>query len=209
MGLRVLRTASGAPANAAYVVTTLHPDLTGEQHLGGSIIMDGLEAALPVASKEGRLYFATDTLKLFRDVLTEWVLVTPATQPEVTLGGSERTVLNMPAAEAELFGSSAFRARVDLTHVRQARFGVRVPGGSFFPGAIIRPKFSTDDAVFAPLAANAGELDVALDSVGTRESAWAAIAAGAKAGGVILAAFTAGGDGAVDPQIGVITVRFR
>lgn len=65
----------GAPTDALYVVGAAHVDLTAELVLGSAVIMAGTEAARPAASLAGRLYFATDTLRLFRDTGAAWTTV--------------------------------------------------------------------------------------------------------------------------------------
>lgn len=59
---------SGAP----FVTTAADGDLTAETVLGTGIIMSGTNAARPSALVAGRIYFETDTLKLFRDSGSAW-----------------------------------------------------------------------------------------------------------------------------------------
>lgn len=65
----------GAPTDASYVVGAAHAGLSAELVLGTAVIMAGTEAAIPAASLGGRLYFATDTLRVFRDTGAAWVQI--------------------------------------------------------------------------------------------------------------------------------------
>ncbi|MDE3162514.1 MAG: hypothetical protein KGL64_04570 [Acidobacteriota bacterium] len=42
-----------------------------------AVIADGTYAAIPAAGIDGRIYFATDTKKVYRDSGTAWVDITP------------------------------------------------------------------------------------------------------------------------------------
>lgn len=82
MGVEVVRLGTpaavgggGAPVDASYVVGAADATLTAELVLGTAVIMAGTEAARPAASLAGRLYFATDTLRLFRDTGAAWATV--------------------------------------------------------------------------------------------------------------------------------------
>ena len=70
--LSLLGGGGGAPADAQYIVTALHPDLTAEKLLGSDIIMSGPVASRPAASIAGRLYYATDEGVLYRDTASTW-----------------------------------------------------------------------------------------------------------------------------------------
>jgi hypothetical protein len=67
--------AGGAPTDAQYVVTAAHADLTAEKILGTQVIMSGLEADRPAPSIAGRLWFSTDTGKLYRDTAAAWTFL--------------------------------------------------------------------------------------------------------------------------------------
>jgi hypothetical protein len=58
-----------------YVVGAAHAGLSTELVLGTAVVMAGAEAARPAASLAGRLYFATDTLRTFRDTGAAWVTI--------------------------------------------------------------------------------------------------------------------------------------
>lgn len=73
----------GAPLDASYVVFGSHVDLTNEKLLGADVNMAGTEAARPAAATAGRYYFATDTLRLFRDTGSAWTLVSVQTLSEM------------------------------------------------------------------------------------------------------------------------------
>jgi hypothetical protein len=118
------------------------------------------------------------------------------------------TWTNMPSAITEFLGGVHTRTRVDFARVTQARFGVRVSTAGF-AGAKLLPRFSTDDAVFSELAASAGGLDQLIDSAGTKRTAWADIAAGAKADNIIISVWGQGGDGIADPIFGNTWLEVR
>ncbi len=51
-----------------------------------NVILVGVEAAKPAAGIAGRLYFASDTLKVFRDDGADWIDVTPAAPSIISMG---------------------------------------------------------------------------------------------------------------------------
>lgn len=55
-----------------------------------TVIADGTYAAMPAASIDGRIYFATDLKKVYRDSGTAWVDITP--------GGPAATLAAAPSA---------------------------------------------------------------------------------------------------------------
>lgn len=67
-----LVTVGGAPVDADYVVLTSNSTLTAEVQLGAGVIMRGVAASRPAASKAGRIYIATDTSVISRDNGASW-----------------------------------------------------------------------------------------------------------------------------------------
>ncbi len=55
-----------------------------------TVIADGTYAAIPAAGIDGRIYFATDTKKVYRDSGSAWVDITP--------GGPAATLAATPSA---------------------------------------------------------------------------------------------------------------
>lgn len=70
---QVIEVYGAAPKDAEYVVLAAHATLTAEVVLGTGVIMAGTDAGKPAASKAGRLYFATDTDRVYRDTGAAWV----------------------------------------------------------------------------------------------------------------------------------------
>lgn len=65
----------GAPTTADYVTGSAQAGLSAELVLGTAVIMAGTEAARPAAALAGRLYFATDTTRIFRDTGAGWTTI--------------------------------------------------------------------------------------------------------------------------------------
>lgn len=200
---------SGAPTDATYVTLSANGTLSAEAVLGTAVNMAGVIGSRPAAATAGLLYFATDEGKLYRDTGAAWVLISPLVQWRVMVSNTTATFTNQPAAETEYLNGTQSRTRVDLASVTQARFKLRVATASTVGGAKLYPKYSTDDSAFAELASTATQLDIAIDSTGTKETSWVNVATGAKVNSAILSVFGSGGDGAADPVMGNVLVEFR
>lgn len=87
-----------------FVVAVADSALSAELVLGDSIIMSGTAAAKPAASLSGRVYFETDTLKLFRDTGLTWTEISVKEADELKATGiTDNWVLTADGA-----GESAF-----------------------------------------------------------------------------------------------------
>lgn len=69
---------SGAPTGASYVTTQSESGLSNEQVLGTAVVMADTFGNRPAASVNGRLFFATDTVTLYRDNGVTWAQVSAA-----------------------------------------------------------------------------------------------------------------------------------
>lgn len=87
---------SGAP----FITTEADSVLSAEVILGTSIIMSGTAAAKPAASLAGRIYFETDTLRLFRDTGAVWTEVSVKEADELKATGiTDNWVLTADGAD--------------------------------------------------------------------------------------------------------------
>jgi hypothetical protein len=109
-----------------------------------SVILDGTDSAKPIASIAGRLYFATDTGKIYRDNGSTWDDVTPSggavssltttgTSGAATLSGG---VLNIPVYSGGGGGSSSVFTKTSYTSASRA-FGTVYQNTSSFPMIVI------------------------------------------------------------------------
>lgn len=88
--LKAMQTAYGIPGDtvttthdykiqrlvdAAYVVVTASATLSNETVLGTGVIMKGTIGSRPAAGTNGRMYWASDTTRLYRDTGSAWDLV--------------------------------------------------------------------------------------------------------------------------------------
>jgi hypothetical protein len=124
----------------------------------------------------------------------------------ILAGNANLTWTNMPVALTELAGVTRYRTRVDLTNVTQARITVvvMVAGAT---NARLAVQYSTDQVTWNYLDGSSGPF-VNINSTGLQVSSWVNITAGAR-GDVYLRIVGLNGDGAADPQFGLITVQFR
>lgn len=121
------------------------------------------------------------------------------------------TWTNQPAADTFLFGSSRHIMQADLTGYRQVRLVVNKQATAAKAGATIRAvyrtSFSTTESDYASIGTSA--VSVATDTTNAMlTTSWVDLAAGAKAD-VFVGAIGAGGDGAIDPTFGSISLQFR
>lgn len=126
----------------------------------------------------------------------------------VTFLGAD-TVLtwtDMPAALTELFGSTAYRTKADLSNVSQARIVARVESAGA-GSAELRVQYSTDQSSWDYLDGASGP-GADISGAGTPVSSWVDLAAGAKAD-VFLRIVGINGDGSEDPEFGVVMVEFK
>ncbi len=113
---------------------------------------------------------------------------------------------NAPSAVTEFTGSRR-RLFVDLTHATEFRsvISVTVAGAA---GTVFRMQYSPNDGVdffeFAALAS----VNIPIDSIGNKRTAWVALPDGAKTD-VLVRMVTQGGDGAADPQLSVAAFQYR
>ena len=125
----------------------------------------------------------------------------------LSLNIAEVVVTNLPAAVTEWLGGVR-RLKADLTDYTQARMTATVGATPGSAGSKVAVQYSTDQSSWAYLDASAGP-NAEVDSASTCETgAWVNLDAGAKAD-VFLRLVTVGGDGVVDPTVGLITVQFR
>lgn len=114
---------------------------------------------------------------------------------------------NQPNAVTEFGGVTNHRIQVDLSNVNQARLTVVRAGGTATATATIAVQYSTDQTNWFYLDGASGP-SVNISTVGLQVSPWVNITPGAK-GDVYLRIVGSGGNGAADPQFGLITVQFR
>jgi hypothetical protein len=171
----------------------------------------GTLAARPAFGVPERLYLATDIGVCFLDTGTAWIPLSFGAYESVTLYAAMLAWTNMPAAETQFRSNTDERDAVqkDLTYASQARFMVPVivAGAT---GSKLYLKYSTDNgATHNVLAATAAQGEIPLDgALAFKKTNWFDLAAGAKAD-VLVMLFGSGGDAALDPNFGIITVEFR
>lgn len=125
----------------------------------------------------------------------------------ITVNAATVTWTNQPAALTELFGLTDRRVPFDATRFTQARIAanVEVAGAT---GATLRCEFATTDGgAYGALDGGTGP-NVLIDALGTKVGSWVTLVSGAKAD-VFLRVVGVGGDGAADPDLGLIAVQFR
>ena len=110
------------------------------------------------------------------------------------------TWTNMPSAATEFTGLP--RTRYDLTSADDVRLIVCV-GVAGAASSTLRIQYSTNQSAWVDLTPT-----VAVNATGVRESAWAAVPAGAKAD-VFLRILGQSGDGTVDPQFRLVQLQAR
>ena len=118
------------------------------------------------------------------------------------LNGTNITWTNMPLAAQELLNVVHRRIKLDLTNVAQVRFACRVSTVGV-AAAVLYLEYSTDESVWNRLTAN-----IAINTTGTKVTAWENIPAGAKAD-VVVRIMGSGGDGAADPIFGLMALQVR
>lgn len=124
-----------------------------------------------------------------------------------TINAATVTWTNQPAALTELFGLNDRRLPFDLSRFSQARITVNVEVAAF-TGATLRAEFATTDGgTYAALDNSTGP-NVAIDTTGTKVSSWVNLTTAARAD-VFLRIVGVGGDGTVDPDLGLISIQFR
>jgi hypothetical protein len=126
----------------------------------------------------------------------------------LTLYATAGTWTDQPSATTEFLGVTSHRHQFDFTNVTQARFKARVTTAGL-SGAYIRPQYSSDDITYAILASSSTDFDISLTAAGTKRSAWANIAAGAKIDPVYIRIVGADGNSTADPVIAQISLEVR
>lgn len=117
--------------------------------------------------------------------------------------GSATVWTDQPAIKTEFRSTTVLRTKVDLTTFSQIKLIGRVTVQGF-AGSVLGIDYSTDEAAWTTLAT-----EIAIDSVGTKDSGWINLPAAARVNDIFLRIYGTGGDGAVDPAFGVITARVR
>lgn len=132
----------------------------------------------------------------------------PTQIPFANHAGAFVTWTDMPAAVVEFPGvGNRARTVAVLTAVTQARLvaTMNVAGAA---GAELRVQYSTDSGGAWNYLDGATGPSVTIDATGLRVGSWVALASGAKAD-VWLRVVGAGGDNAVDPQFGNVSLQVR
>ncbi len=124
---------------------------------------------------------------------------------------SQATQTNMPLAAAWFENNRAILF-ADCAIYTEVRISGRIKtahSGGTSPRVIARYRtsFSTNVALFSDIGTS--EVSFSLSSTGYDDSGWIAMAAGAKADDIYVAAVTEGGDGVGDPATGHVTIEFR
>lgn len=146
----------------------------------------------------------TDTLP----AATSYVVIPVYFLPQITSSIGTLTVgqwANMPAALTELFGSTGYRTKFDLSGFAQIRLLAHVATAGR-TGSKLSVQYSTDQTTWQYIDGS-GAISSAL-IVGLQVSAWASIVAAAQAD-VFLRVVGIGGDGAINPVLGNITIQAR
>lgn len=121
------------------------------------------------------------------------------------------TWTNMPAAETFLFGSHRHVTKVDLTNYTQVRLVVNKQTTAGAASSVIFVKYRTafDTTVGNYSAIGTSAVQVAVNVTNTvLVTSWVDLVAGAKAD-VFVAVAGSGGDGALDPAFGTISLEFK
>ena len=136
----------------------------------------------------------------------QWASGDPAYIPDtITLNGTSiRTWTNMPVGLTELPGS---RFAVDLSLARQARLSVDCQLAAF-AGARLGLQFSTDGGSNWSYLDGGNGPNVLLTTAGVQVSPWVVLVAAARAD-VLIRVGGVGGNGVVDPQVGVVLLQVR
>jgi hypothetical protein len=121
------------------------------------------------------------------------------------------TLTNQANSAQFLANSNRNITRVDLTGYTQARLVCRVVTGSASVNnpriyARYRTAFSTTATDY--LLMGTSEIECSLSATGVIDSGWIDLVAGAQAD-VFLTVIQNGGDGAADPALGMVTIRFK
>lgn len=117
---------------------------------------------------------------------------------------------NMPAAMTELYGNPARRNKFDATNMTQVRIVVHMGGTAGAAGSVLAPQYSTDGTNwYFPDGTTTICCSTSISSAyTTTESAWANLAAGAKAD-AYWRIVGANGDGVIDPEFEIISIMFQ
>ncbi len=121
--------------------------------------------------------------------------------------GDKRTWANQPVALTELFGVTLARILSDFTGFTEARLTVWV-NKIANAGATMKLEYDAG-AGFLELADVAGVGDILIDVLGQRDSAWFDIDALAGVDDVSIRVVGVGGNGAIDPEFGMIHWEFK
>jgi hypothetical protein len=155
-----------------------------------------------------KLNFIGANLTAADDATNDRVNVTFTPSPvDMTFNAATVTWTDQPAGVTEFLGLNDRRRRFDGTRFTQARLiaNVEVVGAT---GAKLRAEFATTDGGAYGALDGATGPEVLIDAAGTIVSAWVNLASGAKAD-VFLRIIGVGGDGAADPQIGLVALQYQ
>jgi hypothetical protein len=128
-------------------------------------------------------------------------------------GGANFTLTNSPLAERFALNTTRAIFLADLAGYSQVRVITNVivsSASGSTPAVRIRyyTGYSGTFANYLQLGASA-HVDISLAATGIVDTGWVALAAGAKADGVAIATCELGGDGVIDPALGMTTIFFR
>lgn len=124
------------------------------------------------------------------------------TPTKLNMAVGANTWTNQPAALTEFLGLLHHRVKADLTDTDKVRLCARVSTAGA-TGATLKAQYSTDESAWSDLTGT-----VAIDSTGTKATAWADVPAGAK-GDVFLRLVGQGGNATADPVLGSVMVEVR
>lgn len=124
--------------------------------------------------------------------------------------GTTSVWLNHPAALTELFGSTAYRTQFDLTNVTSCRLATCLSVAGSGGSAFLFARVSTDGGTtWASLGSTVTGPAVSIGSaVLVQTSPWVTIRTGYNRD-VILSVWGSGGNGALDPSFGNVTLNLK
>ncbi len=113
---------------------------------------------------------------------------------------------NMPAALTEIFGATAQRVKIDLTHYKKFRLVTNQAVAGVL-GALLRVEYSIAEVTWINLEDTTLVGDLSISSTGTQIGGIANIISGAR-NDVFIRIVGVGGDGAADPSWREIHIQF-
>ena len=124
------------------------------------------------------------------------------TPHKLNLASGANAWTNQPAGLTEFLGLTHHRLKAELTDCDRCRLVARVSTAGA-AGATLKAQYSTDESAWSDLTGA-----VAIDSTGTKATAWADVPAGAR-GDVFVRLVGSGGNGTADPVIGSVMLEAR